>query len=86
MYRYDERELTEIPWDSYFLKGVDQGMGELGVPDDHPELQYDEDTGEDVAFTEEQDEALDEYEDAYYRLMDSGKNVIEAFGFHATYG
>jgi len=86
MYVHDEQELTEIPWDSFFLRGVDKGMGELGVPWDHPELAYDEETGEDVTYTEEQEDAFNEYEDAYNRIMEAGQDVIEAFGFISTYG
>ncbi len=87
MYAYDqEQELTEIPWDSYFLQGINKAMGHLGVPGDYPELQYEEESGEDITFTDEQNEAMDEYEIAYYRLMEAGQNVSEAFGFISTYG
>jgi hypothetical protein len=78
-----DEDLEEIPWDNFGLKGVDTAMGELPVPGaDFYELQYDEETGQ---FTDEQEEAVNEYEDAYWRLMKAGGELIEAFGYRAQY-
>ena len=46
-----------------------------------------EQAGEPIGeFTEAQQEALDEYEQVYYRFMEAGQAVIESFGYNAVYG
>tara|TARA_R110002110_G_scaffold12935_3_gene61835 strand:- start:146 stop:445 length:300 start_codon:yes stop_codon:yes gene_type:complete len=87
---YIEREeLAEIPYDNHFLQSIEKGMGELPLPagasDDLMLMQgYDSDTV--VDFTDAQQEALDEYEQIYYRFMEAGQALIESFGYNAVYG
>lgn len=86
MYKYDTKERQEIPFDNYFLKGIDETMGTMPTPGDCDELHHDEDTGEPVKWTDEQQDAFDEYEQIYYRFMETGQELIEAFGYIASYG
>ncbi len=81
----EEQKLMEISWDNYFLRGIDEIMGELPTPGDTDDLMFDED-GERRILTEEQSDAFDEYEQVYYRFMKAGQEIIEAFGFKANYG
>lgn len=66
--------------ENYFLYDLDQSMGMLPVPDkamikDENEMQ-----------PENVDELIEEYEDAYERLMTIGQEIIEACSYRATYG
>ena len=81
----ENKELVELPHEAHCLHGVDVAMGEATIPGDFTDLQYDEVTGEVIAFTEEQDDAITEYEQAYWRFMEAGGELLEAFGFYAQY-
>tara|TARA_R110002020_G_scaffold116196_1_gene266402 strand:- start:2795 stop:3106 length:312 start_codon:yes stop_codon:yes gene_type:complete len=90
---YREREeLAEIPYDNIFLQSIEKSMGELPIPagtyDDLMLIHgLSEQAGEPIAeFTDAQQEALDEYEQVYYRFMEAGQAVIESFGYNAVYG
>ena len=90
---YREREeLAEIPYDNIFLQSIEKSMGDLPIPagtyDDFMLIQgLSEQAGEPIGeFTEAQQEALDEYEQVYYRFMEAGQAVIESFGYNAVYG
>jgi len=64
-------------------------MGIMPTPgdiDSGGDMLYDQDTGERKELTDEQQDALDEYEQAYYRYMENAQEVIEAFGFKAPHG
>ena len=87
---YIEREeLSEIPYDNNFLQSIENGMGELPLPvgtSDDLMLIQDYDSSTVIDFTDAQQEALDEYEQVYYRFMDAGQALIESFGYNAIYG
>ena len=83
----EKEELADIPEDNYFLQRIENSMGELPIRD------YEERMkawfGKDILeqdFTDDQQEALDEYEQVYYRFMDAGQALIESFGYNAIYG
>ena len=82
----EEEELAEIPSDNYFLQRIENGMGELPIPDYEDRMSFYEKDGTVVDFTDAQQEALDEYEQVYYRFMEAGQTLIESFGYNAIYG
>lgn len=85
MYNNDY-ELEEIPFDNWVLKGVEETMGSMPTPGDlYDNLREDED-GEPLPWTEEQQDALDEYEQYYYRWMEKATELIESFGYVAIHG
>ena len=61
-------------------------MGELPIPDYEDRMSFYGKDGIVVDFTDTQQEALDEYEQVYYRFMDAGQALIESFGYNAIYG
>jgi hypothetical protein len=79
-------ELAEIPENNYFLQRIENGMGELPIPDYEERMSFYGKDGTVQDFTDAQQDALEEYEQVYYRLMEAGQALIESFGYNAIYG